>query len=161
MFKKGIYPHKGYWSSPFSRWQMSFQNQHPMVLAADTTKKFMEMRGYDPEMLRWLRIWASPSAMPAWFYAYALVQRRSWADKHLGGPTVSQACATSATALLQRPLPRGKWRPTRNVLVNHADRCSNGPHTIWPNPKGPGGEVISENWLMDNFNHDPYGAKKP
>ncbi len=35
------------------------------------------------------------------------------------------------------------------------DRTSNGPHTIWPNPKGPGGEVISENWLMDNFNADP------
>jgi acetyl-CoA acetyltransferase len=36
------------------------------------------------------------------------------------------------------------------------DRCSNGPHTIWPNPNGPGGEVISENWLMDNFGRDPW-----
>ncbi len=36
------------------------------------------------------------------------------------------------------------------------DRCSNGPHTIWPNPKGPGGEVLSENWLMDNFGNDPW-----
>jgi acetyl-CoA acetyltransferase len=36
------------------------------------------------------------------------------------------------------------------------DRTSNGPHTIWPNPNGPGGEVISENWLMDNFNRDPW-----
>jgi acetyl-CoA acetyltransferase len=35
------------------------------------------------------------------------------------------------------------------------DRLSNGPHTIWPNPNGPGGEVISENWAMDNFNADP------
>ena len=35
------------------------------------------------------------------------------------------------------------------------DRCSNGAHTVWPNPMGPGGEVIAENWLMDNFNSDP------
>jgi acetyl-CoA acetyltransferase len=41
-----------------------------------------------------------------------------------------------------------------------ADRCSNGPHTIWPNPLGPGGEVISENWLMDNFNRDPNAGFK-
>ena len=36
-----------------------------------------------------------------------------------------------------------------------ADRTSNGAHTVWPNPMGPGGEVIHENWLMDNFNSDP------
>jgi len=39
------------------------------------------------------------------------------------------------------------------------DRTSNGPHTIWPNPKGPGGEVISENWNMDNINRDPATGK--
>lgn len=36
------------------------------------------------------------------------------------------------------------------------DRCSNGPHTVWPNPNGPGGEVLSENWMMDNFSRDPW-----
>jgi len=36
------------------------------------------------------------------------------------------------------------------------DKCSNGPHTIWPNPQGPGGQVISENWVMDHFNNDPW-----
>jgi acetyl-CoA acetyltransferase len=41
-----------------------------------------------------------------------------------------------------------------------SDRCSNGPHTIWPNPMGPGGEVISENWMMDNFNADPNAGLK-
>jgi acetyl-CoA acetyltransferase len=38
------------------------------------------------------------------------------------------------------------------------DRCSNGPHAVWPNPMGPGGQVISENWLMDNFNKDPWAG---
>jgi acetyl-CoA acetyltransferase len=41
-----------------------------------------------------------------------------------------------------------------------SDRCSNGPHTIWPNPKGPGAEVISENWNMDNMNFDPNAGFK-
>jgi len=40
-----------------------------------------------------------------------------------------------------------------------ADRMSNGPHLIWPNPVGPGGEVISENWQMDNINADPATGK--
>jgi len=40
------------------------------------------------------------------------------------------------------------------------DRCSNGPHTIWPKPLGPGGEVESENWMMDNFNSDPWAGLK-
>ena len=47
---------------------------------------------------------------------------------------------------------------TASALMS--DRCSNGPHTIWPNPMGPGGEVISENWMMDNFNADPNAGFK-
>ena len=39
------------------------------------------------------------------------------------------------------------------------DRCSNGPHAIWPNPKGPGAQVISEDWLMDNFGRDPWAGE--
>jgi len=44
----------------------------------------------------------------------------------------------------------------QNVFTLMTDRCSNGPHTIWPNPKGLGGQVISENWVMDQFNNDPW-----
>jgi acetyl-CoA acetyltransferase len=36
-----------------------------------------------------------------------------------------------------------------------SDRCSNGPHTIWPNPLGPGGEPDREDWNMDNFGGFP------
>lgn len=38
------------------------------------------------------------------------------------------------------------------------DRCSNGPFTVWPNPQGPGGELIAESWMMDNFAKDPWGG---
>ena len=39
-----------------------------------------------------------------------------------------------------------------------SDRCSNGPHSVWPNPGGPGGQLVSEDWVMDNFNRDPWAG---
>jgi acetyl-CoA acetyltransferase len=39
-----------------------------------------------------------------------------------------------------------------------ADRCSNGPHAVWPNPNGPGGQMIAEDWVMDNFGKDPWAG---
>jgi acetyl-CoA acetyltransferase len=79
-------------------------------------------------------------------------------NDRVSGPTVSQACATGATSIYTACM--GLESDTyQNMLVATTDRCSNGPHTVWPNPKGPGGEVISENWLMDNFNRDPYGKE--
>jgi acetyl-CoA acetyltransferase len=46
------------------------------------------------------------------------------------------------------------------VFALMTDRTSNGPHTIWPNPLGPGGQVVSEDWLMNNFDHDPWGGDR-
>jgi acetyl-CoA acetyltransferase len=40
-----------------------------------------------------------------------------------------------------------------------ADRMSNGPHAIWPNPNGPGGQPIMEDWVMDNFGKDPWAGQ--
>jgi len=36
-----------------------------------------------------------------------------------------------------------------------ADRCSNGPHTTWADPLGPGGQPDREDWNMDNFGGTP------
>ena len=45
MFKNVHVPYKGYWSSPFCRWQGALQNQHAVELAAATAKRFFELRG--------------------------------------------------------------------------------------------------------------------
>jgi acetyl-CoA acyltransferase len=156
MFTKAFIPHKGYWSSPFSRWQMSFQNEHPIKLAAATATKFFEAKDYGPEVLDGC-VFGMTIGAPSWFYGNpwfcALMGNPS-----IGGPTISQACATSATAIFTAAsgVECGAYEAQ---LVATTDKCSNGPHTIWPNPKGPGGEVISENWLMDNFSKDPYGGE--
>ena len=42
-----------------------------------------------------------------------------------------------------------------------ADRCSNGAHTIWPQPLGPGGQVETENWMMDGFDQARVFAHRP
>ncbi len=156
MFKKAFIPHKGYWSSPFSRWQMSFQNEHPVKLAAATAQKFFELRQIDPAVFDGCTL-GMTIGMPSWFYANPWFCALMGNDK-ISGPTVSQACATSATALYTAAsgLECGAFECN---LVATTDRCSNGPHSVWPNPNGPGGEVISENWMMDNFNKDPYGGE--
>jgi acetyl-CoA acetyltransferase len=41
----------------------------------------------------------------------------------------------------------------------NADRMSNGPHAVWPNPNGPGGQPIAEDWVMDNFGSDPWAGQ--
>jgi acetyl-CoA acetyltransferase len=39
-----------------------------------------------------------------------------------------------------------------------ADRTSNGPHLYYPAPDGPGGTGEHENWILDNFERDPYAG---
>ena len=156
MFQKTYIPYKGYWSSPFSRWQMSFQNVHAIELAAQTTRKFLELRELTPDIFDGC-VFGMTIGQPSWFYANPWFCALMGND-NISGPTLSQACATSATAIFTG----GLWVESgtySNVLVATVDRCSNGPHTIWPNPNGPGGEVRSENWMMDNFNRDPYGQE--
>jgi len=75
--------------------------------------------------------------------------------KGITGPTISQACATSAKcvseASVQIELGAGK-----TVLVVTCDRTSNGPHIYYPNPMGIGGTGDKEDWVWDNFGYDPY-----
>ena len=45
----------------------------------------------------------------------------------------------------------------QTVLAATADRCSNGPHTYYPNQSGPGGTGVSEDVVLDSFSCDPLG----
>ena len=153
---KVFVPYKGYWSSPFCRWQGSLQNEHAIQLGAATAKKFCELRGLSPDAFDGLYL-GMTIGQPSWFYGAPWFAALFGNDR-ISGPTISQACATSATAVGMAAMAV-ESDTYQNILVATVDRCSNGPHTIWPNPKGPGGEVLSENWLMDNFNKDPYGQQ--
>lgn len=149
-------PYKGYWSSPFCRWQGSFQNESSITLGAATAAKFLETRKISPDSLDGLFL-GMTIGQKSWFYAAPWFAALMGNDR-ISGPTISQACATSATsvAMAGMSVEAGMHQ---NIMVAATDRCSNGPHTVWPNPKGPGAEVIHENWMMDNFNNDPYGRQ--
>ncbi len=152
MLTKTFIPYKGYYSTPFSRWQGSLANEHAIVLAGNTSKRWLADKNWDPKMFDYLFL-GMTIGQPQWFYG------SPWAAALVGavetpGVIISQACTTSATCIFQAAvgIETGLYETVYTLMT---DRCSNGPHTIWPNPKGPGGEVISENWLMDNFSRDP------
>lgn len=155
MLTKAYIPYKGYYSTPFARWQGSLQHENSIILGSSTAKRWFESKNWDPHMFDYL------------FLGITIGQHRifygsTWAAAMMGatgipGVTVMQACSTSTTCIYQAALgiEAGYYETPFCLMV---DRCSNGPHTIWPNPMGPGGEVESENWLMDNFNRDAYAG---
>ncbi len=153
MLTKAFIPYKGYYSSPFARWQGSMANENAIVLGSQTARNFLETKKINPDIFDYL-ILGITVGQPKMFYG------GPWASALIGaqnipGCLISQACSTSTTVLFQAALgiETGFYQ---NVFALMTDRCSNGPHTIWPDPKGPGGQVISENWVMDHFNNDPW-----
>ncbi|MDF1553343.1 MAG: thiolase family protein [Deferrisomatales bacterium] len=155
MFTKAYIPFRGYYSSPFAKWQGSLAQFHALELAASTVRRWLDERDLSPEVLDYL------------FLGYTIYQKQAfyggpWVAAMLGAPGIpgialSQACATSTSCLFQAAagVELGSFE-TAGVVV--CDRTSNGPHVVWPNPSGPGGEVLHENYLMDNFNRDPYAG---
>jgi acetyl-CoA acetyltransferase family protein len=159
MFRKAFIPYNGYYSSPFCRWQGAMANENPIPLAAKTARNWFLSRKLDPTVLDYMYFGITIPHLHL-FYSH------TWAaamlvdnKKALPALMIHQACTTSTTCihLCALSIEAGSYE-TGYALM--ADRCSNGPHTVWPNPMGPGGEVISENWLMDNFNCDPNAGFK-
>lgn len=153
MLTKAFIPYRGYYSTPFSKWQGSMANESSITLAANTSKRWFTEKKWDPMMFDYLFLGIT-IGQPQWFYG------GPWAAALIGaaqipGVIISQACTTSATCIFQAGvgIETGLYQDAYCLMT---DRCSNGPHTVWPNPNGPGGEVISENWVMDNFNQDPW-----
>jgi len=153
MFSKAYIPHRGYFCSPFSRWQGSFQNENAIELAATVVRKGLADRIIDPK------------SFDALFLGYTIPQvscfyGAPWLAGMIGaegvsGPIFSQACATAATELGHAAMAVDTG-VNSNIIAVTADRCSNGPHMVYPNPNGPGGMPIKEDWVMDNFGNDPW-----
>ena len=153
MYQKAYIPFRGYYSSPFSRWQGRLQSENAIELGAATAKRWLATKNFDPAMIDYV-VFGKTIGQHHSFYA------SPWAGAMLGAEKVSavhisQACSTSTTCinLAAMSVETGNFALAFCLMT---DRCSNGPHTIWPNPMGPGGQVISENWMMDNFNADPW-----
>ncbi len=155
MLQKTFIPYGGYYSSPFSRWQGSLANENAITLGAATTKRWLAHKNWDPKLIDYL-VFGITIHQPQGFYG------SPWAAALMGcenipGMLLSQACTTSTTCIWQASIgvETGTYD---NCFCLMSDRTSNGPHAIWPNPMGPGGQVISEDWVMDNFSCDPWAG---
>jgi acetyl-CoA acetyltransferase family protein len=156
-FSRAFVPYGVYWSSPFCRWQGSLAGAHSVELAAEVAAEVLRDRKVDPRVLDAVMLGMTVPQKSAFYGA-------PWLAAMIGatgvtGPTVAQACATSARVLGSAAIEVevGTHACVLGVL---ADRTSNGPHLYYPAPDAPGGRGTPEDWVWDAFNHDPW-AKNP
>ncbi|WP_027714385.1 thiolase family protein [Desulfuromonas sp. TF] len=156
MLTKAYIPYRGYYSTPFVRWQGSLANENAIELGAATSKRFLESKGWEPKAIDYVLL-GSTVYQKSWFYG------GPWAAAMLGaenspGVLLTQACSTAALTLYQAAMgvETGMFSNSWCLL---ADRCSNGPHAVWPNPAGPGGKPVAEDWFMDNVQKDPWAGE--
>lgn len=146
-------PYGSYWSTPFAKWQGALANLNSIRLAAAVGRRFLEARRIPGERID-LGILGLTNPQPGSFYGLP------WLTGLLGlenvpGPTVQQACATSARAL-QMAAGEVAGGGAGCALVVCADRMSNGPVVYYPDATAPGGNGVTERWTLDNFGRDPY-----
>lgn len=147
-------PYGAYWSTPFVRWQGSLSHLHPLELAAWVAKTELARRNIGVEHLDYGVLGVTIPSRSS-FFGLPWVTGMLGA-MNVGGPTISQACATSARCL-QAASQEVACGLAQCALVLTADKCSNGPHLYYPNPGGPGGTGVHEDWVLDNFGNDPLG----
>ena len=153
MFAKSFIPYGGYWCSPFARWQGSFANLHTLKFAADVTRKALETRRISPAVFSNVYLGMTIPA-PASFYGAPWLAGMIGAEG-VTGPVFSQACATSAR-VIGSAARAVETENDASILCVTADRTSNGPHLLYPNPLNPGARGDAEDWVWDNFNRDPF-----
>ena len=154
-YTKTFIPYGGYWCSPFARWQGSFANLHTLKFAADVTRKALEARKMDPKIFSNVYLGMTIPA-PQSFYGAPWLAGMIGAEG-VTGPVFSQACATSAR-VIGSAAQSVETQGDAAILCITADRTSNGPHLLYPNPLSPGGRGDAEDWVWDNFNRDPFAG---
>ena len=152
-FENVFIPYSGYWSTPFCRWQGSFAHLHALTFAADVARRALEERQIDPQVFDALHLGMTVPQQHCFYGA-------PWVAGLIGatgitGPTIGQACATSARVLASAA-SQVEAGGSQTILTITCDRTSNGPHIYYPNPLGPGGKGDTEDWVWDNFNCDPF-----
>jgi acetyl-CoA acetyltransferase len=148
-------PYGCYWSTPFARWQGSFANLPSLEFAAHVAKGEIARWDIDGQCIDYGVLGMTRPERGS-FYGLPFFAGLAGIG-HVGGPTVAQACSTSVRALLaaSQEITAGM---ASCALAVACDRTSNGPHIYYPNPRGPGGYGVSEDFIMDNMACDPLGG---
>src|SRR5947209_5095919 len=96
-FEKAYIPYGAYWSTPFARWQGSFASLHPVLFAAEVAKRALADRDIRPDQLDAVHLGTTVPSRHV-FYGAPWLAGLIGADGATG-PTVNQACATSARVI--------------------------------------------------------------
>lgn len=146
-------PYGLYWSTPFARWQGPIAHLNSLRLAANTARQALEAKRVPMERID-LGILGHTNPQLGSFYGLPYVTGMMGLE-NVAGPTVQQACATSARGLQMAAAEVADGSAQCALLVT-TDRCSNGPIVYYPDPTAPGGTGHTERWVLDNFSHDPH-----
>ncbi len=151
--KRAFIPYGAYWSTPFCRWQGSIASEHSVLLAARVATDVLDARGIAPSQLDGLVLGTTVPQADAFYGA-------PWLAGMIGapeitGPTIAQACATSARVLVNAALEVEVGQKSC-VLGVTCDRTSNGPHIYYPDHRAPGGRGRGTDWVWDAFSRDPF-----
>ena len=153
-FSRACIPLGYAWSSPFSRWQGALADLNSVDLAVLVTGRALAERDLPAEAISQLVFgWTVPQKEI--FYGVTTVAARLGATG-VTGPMIGQACATSVACVQAAATAVDAGEEL--ALVVTTDRTSNGPHLVYPSPSGPGGMPETEDWVMDNFNRDPWAG---
>lgn len=140
------------WTSPFAKWGGSLAQVSSLDVAEAVTRRALTDRGVDVGDLDELLLgWTVPQRDI--FYGAPSLASRLGAP-HLSGPMLSQACATSV-ALLRAAAGSVSTGSAQTVLAVAADRTSNGPLLVYPQPSATAGAPATEHWVLDSFARDP------
>jgi acetyl-CoA acetyltransferase len=147
-------PYGAYWSTPFAKWQGSLSHLHGVKFAAWTAQRELAKRDISPACFDYAVLGITVPQQHS-FYGAPWFMGMIGADE-VGGPSLSQACATSVRCL-QNAVQEVDAEFATTALVATCDRVSNGPHLYYPDPKAPGGRGQHEDWTLDNMTCDPLG----
>ena len=150
---RAFIPYGLYWSTPFAKWQGPIAHLNSLRLAANTGKQALEAKHFPMERID-LGILGHTNPQLGSFYGLPYVTGMMGLE-NVAGPTVQQACATSARGL-QMAAAEVAGGSAQCALLVTTDRCSNGPIVYYPDPTAPGGSGHTERWVLDNFAHDPH-----
>lgn len=152
MIENAFIPYRAYWCTPFVRWQGALSHLHSVRLAAHVAALGLDARGVDPGLFD-SGVLGMTIPQQNGFYGLPWLCGLLGAPQ-VSGPTIAQACATSARvmACAADEIEMGR---SQCVLAVTTDRTSNGPHIYYPAPDAPGGTGLHEDWVLDNFSYDP------
>ncbi len=148
-------PYGGYWCTPFAKWQGSLAHLHSIQFAAHVAKEALAERGIPADSFDHAALGLTVPQKHS-FYGLPWLMKMIGNDT-VGGTTVSQACATSARVIQGAALELEQGMASASLCVT-ADRTSNTPVVVYPNPQGMAGSPDMENWVLGNFSKDPLGG---